>query len=122
MATIRLVDDSSVIRNRLLRNLSGTDFQVVAEARDGIEALDKYRLHNPDIVTMDLTMPQMDGLECIEKMVAIDPNVNILVVSALYDKKTGIKALKLGARGFICKPFTDEQQTASLQEMMNPET
>ena len=122
MATIMLVDDSSVIRNRLLRNLSGTDFQVVAEARDGIEALDKYRLHSPDIVTMDLTMPQMDGLECIEKMVAIDPNVNILVVSALSDKKTGIKALKLGARGFICKPFTDEQLTASLQEMMNPET
>lgn len=117
-----VVDDSNIIRNRMQRCLTGTDFELIGLATNGVDALKAMGELKPDAVTMDLTMPQMDGLECIEKMVAIDPNVNILVVSALSDKKTGIKALKLGARGFICKPFTDEQLTASLQEMMNPET
>ena len=117
-----VVDDSNIIRNRMQRCLTGTDFELVGLAANGVDALKAMGELKPDAVTMDLTMPQMDGLECIEKMVSIDPNVNILVVSALSDKKTGIKALKLGARGFICKPFADEQLAASLQEMMNPET
>ncbi len=117
MATIMLVDDSSVIRNRLLRNLSGTDFQVVAEARDGIEALDKYRLHNPDIVTMDLTMPQMNGLECIRRILQLDPHAKILVVSAINDRRSALQAISCGAKGFLCKPFTDEELIEQLGEV-----
>lgn len=116
--TIMIVDDSNVIRNRITRGSKEMDFVVVATATNGAEALDLYRQHRPDLVTMDLTMPKMDGLECISEITAMDEDANILVISALSDKATGIKALEYGARGFICKPFTDEDLFQALMEMM----
>lgn len=116
--TIMIVDDSNVIRNRITRGSKEMEFAVVATASNGAEALDLYRQHRPDLVTMDLTMPKMDGLECISEITAMDEDANILVISALSDKATGIKALEYGARGFICKPFTDEDLFQALMEMM----
>lgn len=113
-----IVDDSNVIRNRITRGSKEMDFSVVATATNGAEALELYRQHRPDLVTMDLTMPKMDGLECISEITAMDEDANILVISALSDKATGIKALEYGARGFICKPFTDEDLFQALVEMM----
>lgn len=115
---LMIVDDSNVIRNRISRGTSRMDIEVVATATNGLEAVELFKKHRPDIVTMDLTMPKMDGLECIYELTDIDPNANILVISALSDKVTGIKALQLGARGFICKPFTDEDLFEALEEMM----
>ncbi|CRZ19761.1 response regulator [Kingella kingae] len=115
---LMIVDDSNVIRNRISRGTSRMDIEVVATATNGLEAVELFKKHRPDIVTMDLTMPKMDGLECIYELTDIDPNANILVISALSDKATGIKALQLGARGFICKPFTDEDLFEALEEMM----
>ena len=115
---LMIVDDSNVIRNRISRGTSRMDIEVVATATNGLEAVELFKQHRPDIVTMDLTMPKMDGLECIYELTDIDPNANILVISALSDKATGIKALQLGARGFICKPFTDEDLFEALDEMM----
>ena len=66
-------------------------------------------------------MPKMDGIECIQQLIALDPHVRILVISALSDKATGIAALKKGARGFLCKPFTDQQLTAALVELTEDE-
>ena len=66
---------------------------------------------------MDLTMPEMDGIECIKNIIKIDDSVKILVISALSDKATGIQALKEGALGFLCKPFTEEQLLAALIEL-----
>ena len=66
---------------------------------------------------MDLTMPEMDGIECITELLKIDPKLNILVVSALSDKSTAIQALKLGARGFVAKPFTDEELQMALLDV-----
>lgn len=113
-----IVDDSNVIRNRIERGMSQLQMQVVATAANGEEALEQFRQHRPHFITMDLTMPRMDGLECIQKLKAIDPYVNILVVSALSDRKTGLRALQYGARGFICKPFTDEQLTSALTKLV----
>ena len=115
---LMIVDDSNVIRNRTSRGTSRMDIEVVATATNGLEAVELFKQHRPDIVTMDLTRPKMDGLECIYELTDIDPNANILVISALSDKATGIKALQLGARGFICKPFTDEDLFEELAEMM----
>ena len=112
------VDDSNVIRNRIQRALEDTAFELVGTAANGADAVEMMKKHNPDAVTMDLTMPHMDGLTCISEMVKINPDVNILVVSAISDKKTGIRALKLGARGFICKPFSDDQLRDALLEMI----
>lgn len=119
--TILIVDDSTVVRNRIDRGSSSGNFQVVATASNGIEALEQYKKCKPNLVTMDLTMPKMNGLECIQAIMALDPKANILVISALSDKATGIKALKYGARGFICKPFTDEELIEALEEMMEQE-
>ena len=112
------MDDSNVIRNRISRSSSQMNFEVVGTASNGQEAVDLYRQYRPDIVTMDLTMPKMDGLNCINEIASMDENANILVISALSDKATGIRALQLGARGFIYKPFSDEDLFQALEEML----
>ena len=93
--TIMIVDDSNVIRNRISRGSKEMEYEVVATAVNGLDALELYKEHHPNIVTMDLTMPKMDGLECISSITDFDPDANILVISALSDKATGIKALQL---------------------------
>lgn len=112
-----IVDDSNVIRNRITRSSESTGFEVVATAADGKDAVALYEILRPDLVTMDLTMPQMDGLTSIQRIIELDENANILVISALSDKATGIKALEYGARGFLFKPFSDEDLFSALKEM-----
>lgn len=119
MYKLMIVDDSNVIRNRIERSMAHASMQVVATATNGEDALEKFKQHRPNFVTMDLTMPYMDGLECIQKLKALDPSINILVVSALSDRKTGLRALQYGARGFICKPFTDEQLVSALEKLLD---
>ncbi len=113
-----IVDDSNVIRRRIERCNNGSDmFNVVASAQNGKEAIEVFKKVQPDVITMDLTMPEMDGIECIETLMALNPDIIILVISALSDKATGIEALEKGARGFVCKPFSDEVLMASLIEV-----
>ena len=119
MLPIMIVDDSSVIRRKIDRfNQDSHIFEVVATAQNGAEALEKFEAARPKVVTMDLTMPQMDGIECIESLIAKDSELRILVVSALSDKATGIEALQKGARGFLCKPFTESQLAEALNELI----
>ena len=118
MHKLMIVDDSNIIRKRIERSFDNNQFELVAVACDGAEAIAKCKEFSPDVVTMDLTMPNIDGLECIRNLVGIKPTINILVVSALSDKATGLLAIKYGARGFICKPFTDEQLIEGLNKMI----
>jgi two-component system chemotaxis response regulator CheY len=119
MYRLMIVDDSNIIRNRIQRLYNSDTFSLVATATNGDDAVEKFKLYKPEVITMDLTMPQMDGLECIEKLVELDPEVRILVVSALSDKATGIKALELGASGFLCKPFSEEELVEALDELVS---
>jgi two-component system, chemotaxis family, chemotaxis protein CheY len=116
-----IVDDSSVIRSRIAR-VSGEsnlpELQIIGLAKNGQEALRICKVTLPDLVTMDLTMPEMDGVSCIKELLGKYPAINILVISALSDKATAIQALKLGARGFINKPFTDKQLIDALLEFV----
>jgi two-component system chemotaxis response regulator CheY len=113
-----VVDDSNIIRRKIERSHNAKQFTLVATASNGKEAVENFKDHRPDVLTMDLTMPEMDGIECISKITAIDPDVKILVVSALSDKATGIEALQRGAQGFLCKPFTDEELSFALSELI----
>jgi len=116
-----IVDDSNMIRSRISRVVQNGGLHHVALvglARNGAEALRIARSTLPDVVTMDLTMPEMDGVECIGEMLRILPRTNILVVSALSDKSTAIAALKLGARGFLSKPFSDDELKMALLDVM----
>lgn len=117
---LMIVDDSNMIRSRISRVVQGGGLKnvaVVGLAKNGLEAVRIAKVARPDVVTMDLTMPEMDGIECITALLKLDPTVNILVVSALSDKSTAIAALKLGARGFVAKPFTDEELQLALLDV-----
>lgn len=116
--TMMVVDDSNVIRRKIMRVNQDTEFEVVGCACSGQEAVESFQDLNPDVVTMDLTMPQMDGIECISRLKAMKPEIRILVVSALSDKATGIEALERGAQGFLCKPFDDEAIYNALSDLM----
>lgn len=118
MYTLMIVDDSNIIRNRIGRSVLASDIKIVAQASNGEEALKLFDEFQPDLITMDLTMPKMDGLECIEKIVAKNTGASILVVSALSDKATALQALKLGARGFVSKPFGEEDLINALHKLM----
>ena len=118
---LMVVDDSNIIRNRIARVVEAGRIPAVAVvgmARNGKEALQLCQEHWPDIITMDLTMPEMDGIACTENLVQMNPDALILVVSALNDKATALEALQRGAHGFVCKPFTDDQLAAALNELL----
>lgn len=120
---LMIVDDSNIIRNRIERIVNSPDYHIndidiVATAENGQQVLQLFSELKPDLITMDLTMPEMDGLECIKQIVAQGTGVSILVVSALADKTTALKALQFGARGFICKPFNEEQLQTALNRLI----
>jgi two-component system chemotaxis response regulator CheY len=115
-----IVDDSSISRSRIARAALHADLKglnICGLASNGVEALEISIREKPQLVTMDLTMPEMDGVSCIDAMVKQLPAVRILVISALSDKLTAIQALKKGATGFLYKPFTDEQLANALAEI-----
>ena len=113
-----ICDDSNIIRRKIERELKIERIEVVATASNGRIAVETFKKQPVDVVTMDITMPEMDGIECVENLVKIKPDVLILVVSALSDKATAIEALQKGANGFLCKPFTDRQLTEALEELL----
>ena len=118
MYKLMIVDDSNIMRQRIDRCKISGQFEVVAKAKNGIEAVELFKSCKPDLVTMDLTMPNMDGLACIRELMAINPDVLILVVSALSDKFTALTAISLGARGFLNKPFTEEQLIDAMNKVI----
>jgi two-component system, chemotaxis family, chemotaxis protein CheY len=113
-----IVDDSNIIRRRIERCQQIGHLQVVGVAANGVEAIEVFRRTDPDVVTMDITMPRMDGIECVEQLVAIKPHVLILIISALADKATAVEAMEKGANGFLNKPFSDRQLNEALQELI----
>lgn len=119
-ARLMIVDDSMVFRNRIQRLARErlADVMVVATAGDGVEAVDLARRLRPGFVTMDLTMPRMDGPACLEALRSVLPEARVLVVSALSDRATALKAMTRGAHGFLLKPFSDDQLVESLRELM----
>ena len=115
---LMIVDDSNIMRRRIERSQQFEALELVGTAADGIEALDLFKRTDPDVVTMDITMPHMDGIECIARLVAMKPSIRILVVSALADKATAVEAMERGANGFLNKPFTDRQLNEAFAELM----
>jgi two-component system chemotaxis response regulator CheY len=111
-----IVDDSNLIRRSIQREI-GLDGHEIRTAADGIEALRVFEEFRPDIVTMDITMPKMDGLTCVDEILQRDENARILIISALADKGTAVEAVRRGAQGFLLKPFTSETLATEITEM-----
>lgn len=105
MATILVTDDSKFMRNVLKRILEDSGHQVIAEAMNGREAIELYSLHSPQLVTMDITMPEVDGLQAVKEICSRDPKAKVIMISSVGQQYMISEALNYGARDFIVKPF-----------------
>ncbi len=106
---VLVVDDTPFMRKVLGDILASDGHRVVGEAGNGLEAVDMYKELNPDVVTMDVVMPQMDGITAMSRIFDEDPSAVIIVCSALNQKNLIKKALKMGAWDYIVKPFTEDR-------------
>ena len=104
MARVLIVDDAAIMRMRL-RDILEPGHEVVAEASDGEKALRAYADLKPDFVTLDITMPNLNGIDALEKLVELYPDAKVIIVSAVGQKQLVFRALGLGAKDFIIKPF-----------------
>ena len=105
MPKILVVDDAAFMRMNLKNILTKEGFGEVVEAENGEMAIQKYKNEQPDLVTLDITMPEMDGIEALEKIRESDPDANVIMCSAMGQQSMVIKAIELGAKDFIVKPF-----------------
>ncbi|GED34675.1 chemotaxis protein CheY [Brevibacillus centrosporus] len=108
MARVLIVDDAAFTR-RMLTDMVGAKHEICGEACNGLEAIEKYKLLKPDIVTMDITMPEMHGIDAMEEILDYDGNAKVLICSALGHRQKVLEAMKKGARDFVVKPFQKEQ-------------
>ncbi|HHW66327.1 response regulator [Defluviitalea raffinosedens] len=116
MKKILIVDDAMFIRSSLKLMLENNGFEVIGEAGNGYEAIDKYKVLKPDIVTMDITMPEMDGIESLRQIKEYDKNANVVMITALGQESFVKEAIMLGAKGFIVKPFKEETVVKALSK------
>lgn len=119
MTRVMIVDDAAFMRLSIKQMLERGGFEVVAEASDGEEAVRKYMVHHPDIVTMDITMPVMTGIEAVRMIRAEDDKAKIVMVSAMGQESMVRDAIMSGAKSFIVKPFKEEQVIETIQKIAN---
>lgn len=105
MARILIVDDAKFMRMMVKDTLEKAGHTVVAEGGNGNEAVELYKEEKPDLVTLDITMPEKDGIEAVKEIIAFDPKANIIMVSAMGQQSMVMEAIKAGAKNFIVKPF-----------------
>lgn len=105
MKTVLIVDDTKFMRGMLKAILTKKGLEVVGEAANGREAIEKYKELKPDLVTMDIIMPEVDGIQAVKEIVAINPEAKILMCSAMGQQALVIEAIQAGAKDFVIKPF-----------------
>jgi two-component system, chemotaxis family, chemotaxis protein CheY len=119
MKRLLVVDDALFMRKLICGVAAEAGWQVVGEADNGAEAISLYQQHRPDLVTMDLVMPIMGGLEALRQIRAIDPEAKVVVVTALDQKQSLMDSIRDGAIDFIVKPFERERVLALLAKLEN---
>lgn len=118
MAKIMIVDDTLFMRTLIKSILRKAGHIVVAEAKDGQEACRKYQIYKPDLVTMDITMHGMNGLDAVKAITSMDKNAKIIMISAMSQKNMFVSAVKNGAKHFIIKPITVEKVIKVVNEVL----
>lgn len=117
-ARILVVDDAVFMRRQLREILEGGGYEVVAEGGDGAEALELYDAHRPDLVTLDLVMPQMSGVEALRELRLRHPDARVVVCSSLSDQASIFEAIGLGARDYVLKPVDRERVLESVEKAL----
>ena len=113
-----IVDDSSIMRRTIEKNLGDYDLEIIGTASNGHEAIEMVKTKEPDVVTLDITMPGMDGLEALDGIMAIRPQTKVMIITALSDKLTGLQALDKGARGFLYKPVNATELAKAFDKLL----
>ena len=117
---VLVVDDALFMRNMLKDIFSGAGYEVVGEAANGNEAVEKYRALQPDLVTMDIVMPERNGIEALGEILREYPAANVIMCSALGQEALVIQAVETGAREFIVKPFKEERVLEVIRRVIGP--
>jgi len=114
-----VVDDSMIMRTAIERFAGEMGIEIVGKAADGKQAVAMFKEHMPDLVTLDITMPEMNGLQVLEEILKLKSDARVLVVTAITEKSVAIQALQKGAKGFLNKPFTAETLKEAIQKVIN---
>jgi len=117
--TLLITDDALIIRAMIKDTATAAGWQVLGEATNGNEAIEQYKRLRPDAVTLDLVMPEFDGLHALRGILALDPQARVVVVSALEQKNVLMDAFKIGASDFIVKPFDRKALVATLEKLVS---
>lgn len=112
-----VVDDSKLSRTKLVNMILDLGYEVLGEAVDGLDAVDKFELLSPSYITMDLEMPKLNGIGAAEKILTLNPNVNILLITSIVDKKETLQATHIGIKSILQKPITQAMLSSALEDI-----
>lgn len=115
---ILIVDDAAFMRMLLKDIVSKAGYEIAGEAANGREAIEKYKELSPDVVTMDITMPEMTGIEATKEIIKADPNAKIIMCSAMGQQMMVVEAIQAGAKDFIVKPFQQGRVVEALSKVV----
>jgi len=118
LAKILVVDDAAFMRIMLRNILVEAGHEVTGEAENGVQAVQKYKELQPDLVTMDITMPEMNGIEAVKEIVSYDPNAKVMMCSAMGQQSMVLETIKAGAKDFLVKPFNKEKVVESITKFI----
>lgn len=116
---ILIVDDAAFMRMMIKDILSKNGYEVVGEANDGLQAIEKFKELKPDLVTMDITMPEMDGIAALKQIKSMDANAKVIMCSAMGQQAMVIDAIQAGAKDFIVKPFQADRVIEAISKTLS---
>lgn len=115
---ILIVDDAAFMRMMIRDILTKNGYEVVGEANDGAQAIERFKELRPDLITMDITMPEMDGINALKEIKKIDPNAKVIMCSAMGQQAMVIDAIQAGAKDFIVKPFQADRVIEAIKKTL----
>ncbi|HET6508877.1 MAG TPA: response regulator [Baekduia sp.] len=118
MARVLVVDDAAFMRKMVTDALSGGGHEIVGEAANGAEAVQRFQELRPDVMTLDITMPEKDGLAALKEIIAVDPGAKVVMCSALGQESKVLESIKLGAKDFVVKPFQADRVLSAIEKAL----